>query len=88
MLPTTILVDDAPRCVVRPTDMKALQRFIRNAKGYLLRDREGGRITHRPADASESSRWGEALALHTAWGGAEEEFFGVPLDRQGPPQSG
>jgi len=32
MLPTTILIDETPRCVVRPTDMKDLTRFIRNGK--------------------------------------------------------
>ena len=36
MLPTTILIDEAPRCVVRPTDTKDLNRFIRNGKGFLL----------------------------------------------------
>ena len=34
MLPTTILIDDAPRCVVRPTDSKDLNRFIRNGKAF------------------------------------------------------
>ena len=32
MVPMTILVDDAPKCVVRPNDMKGLQRFLRNGK--------------------------------------------------------
>jgi hypothetical protein len=36
MLPMTILVDEVPRCVVRPTDKKDLDRFIRNAKKFLL----------------------------------------------------
>jgi hypothetical protein len=36
MLPTTILVDEAPRCVVRPNDVKDLNRFIRNGKTFLL----------------------------------------------------
>ena len=31
MLPTTILVDDTPRCVVRPNDTKALNRFSATA---------------------------------------------------------
>ncbi|NCU01846.1 hypothetical protein [Candidatus Macondimonas diazotrophica] len=79
MLPTTILVDEAPRCVVRPTDAKALNRFIRNAKVLLLGDNTGGAITHRPADAPELARWRDALALHEACGGSEDEFFGVPL---------
>jgi hypothetical protein len=36
MLPTTILIDDAPRCVVRPTDAKDLNRFIRIGRSFLL----------------------------------------------------
>ena len=35
MLPTTILIDQVPRCVVRPTDAKALQRFIRNDLSHV-----------------------------------------------------
>ena len=37
MLPTTILVDDMPRCVVRPNDTKDLNRFLRNGRAYLSR---------------------------------------------------
>ncbi|MFG1410999.1 hypothetical protein V5G24_07800 [Xanthobacter sp. VTT E-85241] len=79
MMPTTILIDEAPRCVVRPVDTKDLQRFLRNAKAYLLAERPDGKITHRSADETELARWRNALALHKAWGGADEEFFGVPL---------
>jgi len=79
MLPTTILIDEAPRCVVRPTDTKDLNRFIRNGKTYLLADNPAGRISHRNAADDEAVRWRNALALHRAWGGAEEEFFGTPL---------
>ncbi|MFH1557991.1 MAG: hypothetical protein ABII76_24570 [Pseudomonadota bacterium] len=79
MMPTTILIDEAPRCVVRPVDTKDLQRFLRNAKAYLLAERPEGKITHRSADDAELARWRNALALHKAWGGADEEFFGVPL---------
>lgn len=79
MLPTTILVDDAPRCVVRPTDTKDLHRFIRNGKAYLLTQTPDGTVTHRHADDSELRKWRDALALHTAWGGADEDFFGTPL---------
>ncbi len=79
MLPTTIVINDAPRCVVRPTDTKDLVRFIRNGKAYLLADNPDGRITHRNADDSEAARWRDALALHRAWGGSEDEFFGTPL---------
>lgn len=79
MLPTTILIDEAPRCVVRPTDTKALQRFIRNGKPYLLAENPEGKITHRVATDDESAKWKNAFALHKAWGGEDEAFFGVPL---------
>ncbi|MFS8035728.1 hypothetical protein ACI7BZ_01990 [Xanthobacter sp. AM11] len=79
MLPTTILIDEAPRCVVRPNDTKALNRFLRNAKDYLLADRPEGKITHRTATEDERARWDNALGLHRAWGGSDEDFFGVPL---------
>jgi hypothetical protein len=79
MLPTTILIDEAPRCVVRPTDTKALNRFIRNGKSYLLAEKPDGKISHRNANEAESMKWQNALALHRAWGGDDEEFFGTPL---------
>ncbi|CCB66861.1 hypothetical protein [Hyphomicrobium sp. MC1] len=78
MLPTTILVNEIPRYVVRPTDMKALNRFIRNGKTYLLADEPEGKITHRHADDLELAKWKNAFALHKAWGGDDEAFFGVP----------
>ncbi|WP_029005737.1 hypothetical protein [Azorhizobium doebereinerae] len=79
MLPTTILIDEAPRCVVRPTDTKDLNRFLRNGKAYLLGDKPGGVISHRTAEPSELEKWSSGLALHRAWGGSEDEFFGIPL---------
>jgi hypothetical protein len=79
MTPTTILVDEIPRCVVRPTDQKALNRFIRNSRAYLLAGRAGGEISHRPAEDGELARFRDALALHQACGSDEEEFSGVPL---------
>jgi hypothetical protein len=79
MLPTTILIDEAPRCVVRPTDTKDLNRFIRNGKTYLLAENPNGKITHRDADERESIKWRNALALHKAWGGTDDDFFGTPL---------
>jgi hypothetical protein len=79
MLPTTILIDEAPRCVVRPNDTKALKRFLRNAKDYLLADRPEGKITHRDATADESQKYRDGLALHKACGGEDENFFGTPL---------
>jgi hypothetical protein len=79
MLPTTILIDASPRCVVRPTDTKALNRLLRNGKAFLLGENTGGVISHHPAEAGELARWHEALALHQACGGNEDEFFGVPL---------
>ena len=79
MLPTTILIDETPRCVVRPNDTKDLNRFIRNGKTFLLADKPEGKITHRNASETEMTRWQNALALHRAWGGDDENFFGVPL---------
>ena len=79
MLPTTILIDETPRCVVRPTDMKDLNRFMRNGKQYLLADKPDGKIAHRNANEAEVAKWYNALALHKAWGGADEEYFGTPL---------
>jgi hypothetical protein len=79
MLPTTILIDEAPRCVVRPNDMKDLKRFLRNAKGFLLAERPDGKITHRNASEEESQKYKAALALHKACGGEDENFYGTPL---------
>ena len=79
MLPTTILIDEAPRCVVRPNDMKDLKRFLRNAKSFLLAERPEGKITHRNANEDESQKYKNALALHRACGGEDENFFGTPL---------
>jgi hypothetical protein len=79
MLPTTILIDEAPRCVVRPNDMKDLKRFLRNAKGFLLAERPEGKITHRNANEDESQKYRNALALHKACGGEDENFYGTPL---------
>jgi hypothetical protein len=79
MAPTTILIDDTPRCVVRPNDQKALARFIRNGRSYLLDGKGEGAITHRDAEDSELQKWRDALALHKLCGGEEEEFAGVPL---------
>jgi len=79
MLPTTILVDEAPRCVVRPTDAKALNRFLRNGRSFLLGARPDAAISHRPAEPDELAKWRDALTLHEACGGAEDDYFGVPL---------
>jgi hypothetical protein len=79
MAPTTILIDETPRCVVRPTDQKALTRFLRNSRAYLQAGKADGVITHRDADAAELAKWRDGLALHAACGGDEEDFSGVPL---------
>lgn len=79
MLPTTILINETPRCVVRPTDTKALNRFIKNGRGYLLAEIPDGKISHRGADDTELAKWHNAYALHKAWGGDDEAFFGIPL---------
>ena len=36
MVPTTILIDEAPRCVVRPNDTKDLNRFLRNETRFRM----------------------------------------------------
>jgi len=82
MLPTTILIDESPRCVVRPMDTKDLNRFLRNGKAFLLAERPVGKISYRAATDLEQSRWREAFALHKAWGGEDEGFFGVPLQSE------
>ncbi len=79
MVPMTILVDEAPKCVVRPNDMKGLQRFLRNGKAWLLAGKPDGAITYREADEREKAIWRDAFDLHRAWGGDEEDFFGAPL---------
>jgi len=79
MIATTILVDEKPICVVRPTDRKDLDRFIRNGKKFLLADNNAGIITHRGADESEAAKWHQAFALHRAWSGEDDGFFGIPL---------
>lgn len=79
MLATTILVDDIPVCVVRPTDRKDLERFIRNGRKFLLADRHDARISYRESDVTEAEKWRRAYTLHKTWSGSDEGFFGVPL---------
>lgn len=79
MLATTILVDETPVCVVRPTDRKDLERFMRNGKRYLLANNDSGKITYRDADPEEAAKWNRAFALHKAWSNSDEGFFGTPL---------
>lgn len=76
---TTILVNDEPKCVVRPVDRKALGRFLRNGHAYLTEGMGDATVTHRDADGEESARWQSALLLHQVWGGSEDAFFGIPL---------
>jgi len=79
MLATTILVDQTPVCVVRPTDRKDLDRFVRNAKALLLAGNEQAKISHRSASDDEAAKWHKAFALHTVWAGSDDGFFGIPL---------
>jgi len=44
-----------------------------------LADNPDGKIAHRNASETEAVKWHNALALHKAWGGADEEYFGTPL---------
>jgi hypothetical protein len=85
MLPTIVMVDGVPRCVIRPTDKKDLDRFIRNAKKYLQAGNEESKVTHRPADEAETAIWKEGFALHKAWGGADDTYFGLPIFDSPPP---
>lgn len=84
MLPTIILVDGAPRCVIRPNDKKDLDRFIRNAKKYLQAGNEEAKVTHRPADEAESAQWRDGFDLHKAWGGADDTYIGLPFAASAP----
>jgi hypothetical protein len=76
---TTILVDETPKAVVKPVDAKDLRRFLKNGNSYLTAGDASATISHRDADETESDRWRSAFRLHTAWGGDEDAFFGVPL---------
>ena len=76
---TTVLVNDVPKVVVRPNDRKDLGRFLRNGQKYLSDGVADAVLTHRDADEQEAARWRSAFQLHTAWGGSEDTFFGVPL---------
>jgi hypothetical protein len=79
MLPQVVLVDGNPKCVIRPTDKKDLDRFVRNGKKWLQAGNEEAKCTYRAADDAETAIWKDAFALHKAWGGADETFFGIPL---------
>jgi hypothetical protein len=75
----TILIDGEPKFVVRPNDNNALRRFLRNANKFLAGDKPGAAISHRPSEPLELERWKAAYGLHQAWGGEDEQFFGIPL---------
>jgi len=79
LVPITITVDEKPKCVVRPNDMKHLQRFLRNGKAWLLASAPDGQLAHREADAVERAVWDNARGLHRIAGGEDEDFFGTPL---------
>ncbi|MGO8848171.1 MAG: hypothetical protein ACLQFI_23230 [Methylocella sp.] len=59
--------------------LRALRSAIRNGKTFLLAENSAGKITHRSADETEMAKWKNGLALHKAWGGGDEDFFGIPL---------
>jgi len=79
MLPQVVMVDGVPNCVIRPTDKKDLDRFVRNAKKWLQAGNEDAKCTYRNADDAETAMWKHAFGLHKAWGGADETFFGIPI---------
>ena len=64
MTPTTVLIDEVPRCVVRPTDQKALNRFLRNSKTYLLAGK---------ADGAVMRLWRFVIAGGMTWEDATDE---------------
>ena len=77
---TVLEIGGTARYVVRPVDHKALNRFLTRASAFLLRDAPpDATLTHRPAQPPETARWQAAYDLHCAWGGDEEQFFGIPL---------
>jgi hypothetical protein len=84
MLPQVVMVDGVPRCVIRPTDQKALDRFVRNSKKWLQAGNSEGKCTYRPADATETAVWKDAFELHKAAGADDESFFGIPLTATAP----
>jgi hypothetical protein len=79
LVPMTVLVDEKPKCVVRPNDMKGFQRFLRNGRGWLQADRPEGAVSYREANETERAAFSNALGLHRIAGGEEEDFFGTPL---------
>jgi hypothetical protein len=84
MLPQVVMVDGVPRCVIRPTDQKALDRFVRNSRKWLQAGNSEGKCTYRPADSTETAVWKDAFELHKAAGADDESFFGIPLIAPAP----
>ncbi len=77
---TTILVNKAPRVVIRPIDRKDLLRFLRNGNAFLTANATHPvEITYRDSTDSEVSLWETARELHRVWGGDDDQFFGLPL---------
>ena len=79
MLPQVVLVDGVPRCVIRPTDQKALDRFVRNSRKWLQAGNSDAKCTYRAADDAETAYWKDAFELHKAAGADDESFFGIPF---------
>jgi hypothetical protein len=79
MLPQVVMVDGVPRCVIRPTDQKALDRFVRNGRKWLQAGNSDAKCTYRPADDIETAIWKDAFELHRTSGADDESFFGIPL---------
>ncbi len=79
MVPITVLVDEKPKCVIRPNDLKHLQRFLRTGKPWLLAGAPEGKLAHREADEAERAVFENARGLHCIAGGEDEDFFGAPL---------
>jgi len=52
---------------------------LRNGKSYLLAENPTGAVSFRAPNQDEAEKWRDALSLHLAWSGSEDEFFGIPL---------
>src|SRR3974377_1319149 len=76
----TILIDGEPRFVVRPNDNKALHRFLRSTNKFLVGDKPGAAVSHRPSEDAEFARWKAAYNLQE-----HPPLLPIPTARLGRP---
>ncbi len=80
MLPQVVLVDGVPKCVIRPTDKKDLDRFVRNGKKWLQAGNEEAKCTYRAARRCRDRHMEETPSRCIRPGAAADEtFFGIPM---------